>query len=49
MLSNKGVIKLTDFGCSKGFDKTASLVCYEIEGNKTQKGTIHWMAPETIT
>ena len=30
MLTNKGVLKLTDFGCSKGFDKTASLVNYEI-------------------
>ena len=48
MISNKGVLKLTDFGCSKGFDKTLSLVNYQKEGNRTQKGTYNWMAPQTI-
>jgi len=28
LLTSKGVLKLTDFGCSKGFDQTISLVNY---------------------
>jgi serine/threonine protein kinase len=48
LLTSKGVLKLSDFGCSKGFDHTISFVYYEKEGSKTQKGTSYWMSPETI-
>jgi serine/threonine protein kinase len=48
LLTSKGVLKLTDYGCSKGFDQTIFLVNYESKGSKTQKGTSHWMAPESI-
>ena len=48
LLTNKGVLKISDFGCSKDFERTISFVNYQAYGSKTQKGTPHWMAPESI-
>ena len=48
MLDSKCTVKLSDFGCSKGFEKTISLVAYEKSGKKTFKGSPHWVAPEAI-
>ena len=49
LLTNRSVVKLSDFGCSKHFDRTTSFIQYQQEGSKTQKGTPHWMAPESVT
>ena len=45
MLDSKCTVKLSDFGCSKGFEKTISMVAYEKSGKKSFKGSPHWVAP----
>ena len=45
LLDDNGIIKLSDFGCSKGFNQTLSFMNYEKEGCRTFKGSILWMAP----
>eukprot|EP00331_Platyophrya_macrostoma_P021053 CAMPEP_0176468890 /NCGR_PEP_ID=MMETSP0127-20121128/39413_1 /TAXON_ID=938130 /ORGANISM="Platyophrya macrostoma, Strain WH" /LENGTH=665 /DNA_ID=CAMNT_0017862647 /DNA_START=178 /DNA_END=2175 /DNA_ORIENTATION=+ len=44
LVSNDGVIKLADFGCSKSIDD----VCSKTHGCQTMVGTPYWMAPEVI-
>ena len=48
MLDSKCTVKLSDFGCSKGFEKTTSLAEYEKRKDQTIQGTANWMAPEVI-
>jgi serine/threonine protein kinase len=48
MLDSKCTVKLSDFGCSKGFEKTISLIAYEKLKDRSFGGTPHWLAPEAI-
>jgi mitogen-activated protein kinase kinase kinase len=48
MLDSKCTVKLSDFGCSKGFEKTVSLIAYENSQGKSFRGTAFWLAPEAI-
>ncbi|XP_007034672.2 PREDICTED: mitogen-activated protein kinase kinase kinase NPK1 [Theobroma cacao] len=43
LVDNKGCIKLADFGASKKVVELAT-----INGAKSMKGTVHWMAPEVV-
>lgn len=44
LVTNDGVLKLADFGCSKAIDE----VCSKSRGCQTMVGTPYWMAPEVI-
>ena len=44
LVSNDGILKLADFGCSKDIDG----VCSKTHGCATMVGTPYWMAPEVI-
>lgn len=44
LVTNDGVLKLADFGCSKSIDD----VCSKTRGCTTMVGTPYWMAPEVL-
>ena len=44
LVTNDGVLKLADFGCSKSIDQTVS----KTRGCQTMVGTPYWMAPEVL-
>ena len=48
MLDSKFTVKLSDFGCSKGFLSTISLAAYEKSQGKSFKGSAFWLAPQAI-
>lgn len=45
MLDSKCTVKLSDFGCSKGFEQTISLMAYQKSGLRSFKGSAAWVAP----
>jgi serine/threonine protein kinase len=44
LVTNDGVLKLADFGCSKSIDEA----CSKTRGCSTMVGTPYWMAPEVL-
>lgn len=48
LMSNDGVLKLCDFGCSKDFRSTLSLRLYEKGSVKGYRGSYLWTAPECL-
>uniref|UniRef100_A0A6U4W5G9 Protein kinase domain-containing protein n=1 Tax=Neobodo designis TaxID=312471 RepID=A0A6U4W5G9_NEODS len=44
LVTNHGVLKLADFGCSKSIDEA----CSRTRGCSTMVGTPYWMAPEVL-
>lgn len=47
LVDTDGIVKLSDFGCSKLIEKTLTLYLKENKNNGIQ-GSIPWMAPEVI-
>lgn len=47
LVDTNGIVKLSDFGCSKIIEKTLTLYLKEHKNNGIQ-GSIPWMAPEVI-
>ena len=47
LVDDNGIVKLSDFGCSKIIEKTLTLYFKENKNNGIQ-GSIPWMAPEVV-